>query len=240
MELLAASGLLALATTPAVVLALTVSASRQVGPAVLFLALLAFDHVVTAFPVVYGVAQIPGSDWNWTGKLLSLAWALAFIAVGPLSRRDVGLTPRQRAGSVLPASLVTGALVALGVGVGLVFGEGGPFEAEALLYQLSMPGLAEELAYRGVFLALLHRALPADEGTAAFWWPAVVTTLAFGLWHGLSLEGGRVSFDFLSFLYPLIGGGAFAWLRERTGSLLFPILAHNAANTALSLVSMAQ
>jgi len=41
---------------------------------------------------------------------------------------------------------------------------------------------------------------------------------------------GSVQFNFFSFLYPFIGGLVYAALRLGTGSLLFPILAHNGGN----------
>ncbi|MDT7855588.1 CPBP family intramembrane glutamic endopeptidase [Rubrivirga sp. S365] len=219
---------------PVLAVALAASGSRRTGSAaLLFLLLLTLDGFLVSAPVVYDVAQVPGANWNWTGKALSLAWALAFIGFGPLSRRDVGLTVRQRPNSLRPAVLVTVGLVLLGVTIGAVFGGGGPLRVETLAYQLTMPGLAEELAFRGVFLALLHRAIPAEAGAAVSWWPAVVTTLAFAFTHSPSLEGGRIAFAFLPFLLPLVAGAAFAWLREKTGSLLWPTIAHNGLNAAI-------
>ena len=150
--------------------------------------------------------------------------------VGAALSGEVGLTLRQRAGSVRPAALVTAGLVALGGAIGAVFGDGGPLQAEALAYQLTMPGLAEELAFRGVCLALLHRAIPAGRGSAAFWWPGVITTLAFAFTHSPSLRGGHVVFDVLP---SLVGGAVLAWLRERTGSLVWPVIAHDGLNAGI-------
>jgi membrane protease YdiL (CAAX protease family) len=47
---------------------------------------------------------------------------------------------------------------------------------------------------------------------------ASMPAIALGLW-------GR-------FFFPAAGGLAFWWLRRRTGSLMFPIVAHNGANLA--------
>ena len=234
MENLAAAALPALLTAPVVALALAASRPSRPGPAGLFLVLLVLDSFLVGAPFAYDLGQVPGAGWNWTGKALSLAWALAFVALGPLSRQDVGLTLRQRPGSVRAAALVTAALVALGAAIGVLFGTGPP-RPEAVAYQLTMPGLAEELAFRGVFLALLSRAVPAPLGSAASWWPAAVTTLAFALTHSPSLDGGRVTFAFLPFLLPLVAGAALAWVRERTGSLVWPVAAHNGLNAAIAV-----
>ena len=101
-----------------------------------------------------------------------------------------------------------------------------------------MPGLAEEIAYRGVFPALLHRALTAGSNSPHNWWPAMITTLAFVLVHPFDLNGWSISFNFANLTLPLIGGAASVWLREHTGSLVFPVLAHNISNTSFYLMGV--
>lgn len=229
MDYILNAGLLALLTAPLVALALWNSRERRWTWAALFFGLLALDDLAVGLPHVLPALHL-GGDWNWSGKILSTVWALTFIALGPLSFSEAGVTRRQRAGSLRPALFATLALTAASFGIGLAFG-GGPFDSETLAFQLTMPGIAEELVYRGVFIAILHRALPSAEGVAR-WWPVVITAVAFGLWHGLSVDEGRAGFDWLSASFPFVGGLAYGWLRERTGSILFPILAHNFGNTA--------
>ena len=120
--------------------------------------------------------------------------------------------------------------MAASFGIGMFFGGGAP-DAETVAFQLTAPGLAEEIVYRGVYIALLHRALPSVDG-ARRGWPVIITAVAFGLWHGLSVREGAVSFDALSASFPFVGGLAYGWLRERTGSVAFPVVAHSLGNTA--------
>lgn len=230
MDLITNAALLALLVAPLVALALGTSRERRWGPAALFLALLAFDDLLTALPSAVDALDVVPGQWNWEGKALGLAGALAFVALGPLTATDAGLTLGQRRGSGRPALLATLGLTALSFGLGLLFG-GGASGAETVAFQLTMPGLAEEVAYRGVFVALLHRALPWADG-ARRWWPVVVTAGAFGVWHGLSVRDGAVSFDALAASFPFVGGLAYGWLRERTGSVAVPVVAHNLGNTA--------
>jgi membrane protease YdiL (CAAX protease family) len=232
--------LVAAAVAPLVLLALWTTRPRAAAPAALFLALLALDTLLTPLPYALGLHPA-GLQWNWIGKVLSIAWALVFLRVGPITAEEAGLTLRQRPGSVVPAAVLTVLLIGA---TAVLSGSDGRATTETLLYQATMPGLAEELAVRGVFLALLHRAfsgvplrlqgaaLPAAEPArgAARAWPILITATAFGLWHGLGIREGAVFFQPMSFALPFIGGLAFAWLRERTGSLLFPVLAHNGAN----------
>ncbi len=230
MDLATNAALLALLTAPLVVLALWSSEERVWAPAVLFLGLLAVDDLLTALPIAVDALSVVPGRWNWEGKVLSLALMIAFVALGPLTATEAGLTLRHRAGSVRPALLATLALTAASFGIGMLFGGGMP-DAETVAFQLTAPGLAEEIAYRGVFIALLHRVLPSADG-ARRWWPVLVTAVAFGIWHGLGVRDGDVSFDLLSASFPFIGGLAYGWLRERTGSVVFPVVAHSLGNTA--------
>ena len=95
------------------------------------------------------------------------------------------------------------------------------------LFQLTAPGLTEELAFRRVLLALLDRVflgrvrvLGADLG-----WGAVASSLLFGLCHGLRVDA---DFHVVAKVAPmailLVGGSVLAWCRARSGSLLLPIL----------------
>ena len=137
----------------------------------------------------------------------------------------------------------TGALIASGLLV-LIFGglavwmggEGGAVEDFA--FQLTMPGLEEELFYRGVLLLMLNEAFdrPVRILGAPMGWAAIVTSLAFGLDHafGYSADG----FSFNPVTLALTGGPALilVWLREKTGSLLLPVLLHNYANVVFMAV----
>ncbi len=233
------SVLFGLFVLPFVIIALFINRKQNTSYAFLFLSLLILDDALTALPLVYESLLIPGSDWNWTGKLLSIAWALIFVKLSPFTFKEIGLTLKQNSGSVLPAAIVTLIAITISITIGFIFAGNEPFEWEEIAYQLTMPGLAEELTYRGVFLVLLHYALPSKKGKLSFWFPAIITTIAFGLWHGLIIDGWQVSFNFMVFLFPFFGGIAFVWLREKTGSLLFPLIAHNGCNVVISLISMA-
>ena len=230
MDLLLNAAWLALLTAPLVLLALCLQPARRWIPALLFLLLLGLDDLATTLPFAFPALKVPGADWNWSGKACSIVLSAGVVVLGVLSRQEAGLQLRQKAGSVRPAGWALLAFTALSFGIGWAFG-GGSWDAETPAFQLTMPGLAEEIAYRGVFIGLLHRAFPG-EGRVARWAPVLVTAVAFGLWHGLGVSDGYLTFDAFPALFPLLGGLAYGWLRERTGSVLVPILAHNAGNTA--------
>jgi len=230
MDIVLNATLLVLLTVPLVALALWTSKEWRWMPVFLFLGLLALDDILVSLPQAVEVLNMAPGRWNWEGKALSVAWALAFISLGPLSSKEAGLTFRQRAGSVRIALLATLVLTGASLGIGALFGGGMP-NAETVAFQLTAPGLAEEIVYRGVFIGLLHQALPFSDG-ARRWWPVLITAIAFGAWHGLGVQNGAVSFDVLSAAIPFLGGLAYGWLQEWTGSVMFPVVAHNLGNTA--------
>lgn len=91
----------------------------------------------------------------------------------------------------------------------------------------------EEVAFRGVLLAVALRRLPVR-------WAVVVTSVVFGLWHVSTalddapsaasplVQGGSVAG---TVVVTGVGGLVFAWLRLRSGSVLAPMGLHLATNS---------
>lgn len=205
------------------------------GAGLLFALYVGLDDVMTGLPSILPASGFLPGDWNWEGKVYSLLLS-ALVIVGlkvagfELDRRALGLVAHVRDAKVtVPATML---LIALSTTLGLVFRPGAA-DLETLLFQPTMPALAEELAWRGIAPALLlslhaGRTLPAGIP----WAVVAITGIGFGLWHGLSYGASGLSFDAMSALFPLIGGLAYGWLRFRSGSLVLPILAHGLGNLA--------
>lgn len=180
---------------------------------------------------------LPGSEWNWQGKLMALALSLALAALGIFGWRRSGLTLRQRTGSLRPAAFVFVAYVLFFLVIALAF-DTGDSSAERVAFQLTMPGLEEEIFYRGILLLALNEAfrgrirlLGIDWG-----WGALLSSLVFGLAHAFSYSAGEgFALDPVYLGLTAIPSLLAVWLRERTGSLLLPIVAHNLGN-ALPLI----
>ncbi|QIL02699.1 CPBP family intramembrane metalloprotease [Sphingomonas sinipercae] len=185
------------------------------------------------------IPAVPGLDetWNWSGKFLALAVTLAIAALPIFGWRRIGLTWKQE--QLRGALLVFAALVAVYSTMAWFMGEGGG-NREAILYQLTMPGLEEEIFFRGLFLVALNRAFAGHVriGGAAIGWALPLNALVFGLVHGLGVQQGVWSFDAMSFALPFLGAIPAVWLREKTGSLVLPIILHNFVNTAFVLLPL--
>lgn len=191
---------------------------------------LGLDDLVTGVASEFAVFSLPGTDWNWTGKIFSLLLSALVIAALRLSPEAVGLTLRQNDKKVAIAGVVFFAL--WGTCLGLLF-KPDQADLETLAFQATMPGIAEELVYRGIcpaiLLGLIHRRSP---GSGTSWAVILATSIVFGIWHGLGYSEGNFSWTTMSALIPMVGSVVGGWLRFRTGSLLVPVLGHSIANVA--------
>lgn len=191
---------------------------------------LGLDDLVTGLASAFDVFSLPGTHWNWTGKIFSLLLSAVVIVALRLSPEAVGLTLRQKDKKLGIAALVLFAV--WGTCLGLLF-KPGQADLETLAFQATMPGIAEELVYRGIcpaiLLGLIYRR-PSVPGTP--WAVILATSIVFGIWHGLGYSGGDFTWDTMSALFPFVGSIAGGWLRFRTGSLLVPVLGHGIANVA--------
>lgn len=189
------------------------------------------DDFVTGLPALIKGLGITGASWNWSGKLLSLALSSIVIIALRLSPAAVGLTFKQRHAKIGVIALLLFAV--WGSCLGILFKPGVP-DLETLIFQATMPGLSEEIAYRGIAPAILLGLFRCRQQPAGKmpWGVILSTSLAFGAWHGLQFSHGAFGFNALSALFPFIGSIPGGWLRFKTGSLLFPIIAHGLANVA--------
>jgi membrane protease YdiL (CAAX protease family) len=163
-------------------------------------------------------------SYNWLGKVACALIGLIFVFLGPLRREEVGLCrPRRWSGGFQAILLAI-------VIVGFVYTPNLQASRESFLYELTLPGIAEELTYRGILLAFLLRAYGND--TRGQWLAALVTSIAFGCVHDLDFHGWQIVCPTVPFVFHIAMGLFFAWIRLTTVSLLMPILAHNADNTA--------
>lgn len=180
---------------------------------------------------------LPRTEWNWQGKLLALAATLIIAALPAFGWKKVGLTLRQDPKGIRPAVIVALIVCAVFVYFALKM-PNEPIDRETLAFQLTMPGLEEEPFYRGILLFALNQAFRGRIRLLGVqWgWGAILSCCLFGLAHAFDYSQGAFSFDPLTM--ALTGGPALilVWLRERTGSLVLPILLHNFGNSISLLI----
>lgn len=188
---------------------------------------------------VYGLIPdlIPGGTWNWQGKALALLASLAVAALPGFGFRASGLNFEQAAGSLKSALPVAGVYVGLFLALALAF----PNEAatpETIAFQLTMPGLEEEIFYRGVLLAALGRAFEGRVRILGVDWGlgAVLSCALFGLAHAFGYSEGGFTFDPLTMALTALPSLIAVWLVLKTRSLALPVLLHNFGNAVMLLI----
>ncbi|MCP4536095.1 MAG: CPBP family intramembrane metalloprotease [Chloroflexi bacterium] len=215
-----------------------VSAGRLVLLAVFFFVSLA----LTRLSSVWSFIKSP-----WQAMTLEAVFALAVI-FATRSASSAGLTLRIPAHAWRDSAIATGLLLLFVIGRSLSIrllgigsmgtGGTGRIPLEFLLYQLTMPGIAEELSYRGVIQPGLNepfgrpqRLLGAQVG-----WGWVITSLVFWAPHAFRVDPQmHLSFYWPTLTMQLIAGFVFGWMRERTESVFPPMIAHNLVNVVWTL-----
>lgn len=187
---------------------------------------------------IYGLLpDAIGGEWNWQGKLLALGATLAIAALPGFGWRRCGLTLNQEPGSLKAAIPVVTLYCAFFLVIALAF-PGDEATAEDIAFQLTMPGLEEELFYRGVLLFALDRAFTGRWRFLGVEWGvgAVLSCFLFGMAHAFGFSDGSFSFEPIIFALTAIPSFIAVWLRLRTGSLFAPILLHNFGNSFSLLI----
>ena len=202
--------------------------------ALLFLGLIILNQALVSLPFQTGINVAYHLYWNWFGKLFEIAWAIPFIALGPITFANAGFR------KPLPATTARAITVAIIVAI-LAFivdwflHTNTPRSTAMFLYQLTMPTIAEETVFRGVLFAVLEKAFKARDQTEQHWWQSRavwLTTLVFALVHGWTVEHGAFQFNAAACIFPFIFGLIAGALRKYSGSLAFPMALHSVVNVA--------
>ena len=176
---------------------------------------------------------------NWFGKALSIAGTVAMLYLLPrVGFRAAGLTWKQDKGSLSPVIRTGGLVLLLTTGGAFLVSSSPDTSPEHLLWQATMPGLDEELFFRGLLLLLLHQAFGKDLKVwgADTGWGLWLVTAVFGLLHGVTVESGDLQVDLWVIVSTGFIGFVVTWMRDRTGSLVAPVLFHNAINVGQAFV----
>ncbi|MEY4540934.1 MAG: hypothetical protein RLZZ306_2691 [Bacteroidota bacterium] len=174
---------------------------------------------------------------NWSGKMASLCWALIFIFTNKvLAKQDIGWTFKIANKKVVFLSIGILLFVQILLKT-LVLGGNGQFcDLETFFYQATMPGFAEEIVYRGIFLGLLNKIFLSKWTflSVTFGWGLILSSILFGLAHGLYFDKTWiVHFDFPIFIQTFFMGIIFGILKEKSKSLIPSIIYHNLSNLVI-------
>lgn len=220
---------------------LTVRGKVRVYYACFFLFFNAIDSILIILPKILNLNP-DFLQWNWVGKIFSLIWALLFVYFGPFSPEEFGLTKKQRKNSLTPALVVSFIYFVIHAIGSILWFTTSKVTIESLIFQATIPGISEEIVYRGILLVLLIYSLGGRIDKKEFKWnrktilAVILTSVLFGLVHMTDFDGG-LKFYIYPFITTFTVGLLLVWLRLKTGSLLLPIIMHNVLNTTLFFIS---
>lgn len=215
--------------------------------------------LVVALVAVANIARslwVPGAWHLWFNLGFGVAVVAVGVGVGTLSADELGVGRATwlagvRLGTVAFAVIAGGLVLAGLVSAlrGLLADDRTTVSTGRMLLRVLVlipvgTVLVEELVFRGVLHGLARRLaapVPAAIGVAVL----------FGLWHLLPVwrssggdgladggaAGGKAAAVAGTFVATFVAGLGFAWLRERSGSVLAPMAAHLATNSVAFAVA---
>ena len=226
-------------------IALAIFKSEKVNLKYLGLFVLYFliDSYIQHLSKLYFDLDFLGLKFAWIGKILSLCFALIVVfSVSKKDREEIGFTTKTNSKSQMKSGiLIFIVFLAFDFIFKMIwFPKGGDFDLEIFAFQMTMPGVTEELVFRGILFWLLDKAFEPkwDFKGVKFGWGFVIITILFAEAHGVMLtENYEFKFDIITILYlTVISSLSVGILRKLSGNLIFPILGHNAINTMNAII----
>lgn len=183
------------------------------------------------------VAQRMNLDGKFLGLVIALiAIVLACKSSSHINRQNLGLTLKQNEGSLVPSLLMSVGVIGVAVALHIVMGKAGSDAAssfELISYPI-LAGLDEELIYRGLLMTLFVLAFNGRSVRffgADLTYGGMLALVLYAVIHGVRIDNGGLSLAVFGVGLTFFYGAVFLWVRERSGSLLLPVLAHNLVNT---------
>jgi len=233
------AGLTLACVLPFVLIAAWHSRTRRWSLLLFAASLVVLDFALLEVPRVDGFQRL---HWSWQESLLSTAWPFLLVALVPgISLASVGVTSRFRPGWLKP-SIVAGLLALAVPAVFFILGARKKLDAQGWAFLLMMPGLAEELVFRGVYQSLLNRVFgkPWRLANAEFGWGLIISAILFAGFNGLVVVDSQPHVRIVPhaaiapFMLSLVSG----WIRERTDSVWPSVFGHNLSNIVIPLASL--
>ncbi len=184
---------------------------------------------------------IEGS-WNWSGKIFAIVGSLFFYLFFKKNFYPHHfLTIRQEKKSLKKIFTVISVIAFIAIIEGFLF-YNKSWDWETILFQSTLPGIDEEIAFRGIMLGILSsilvdeiRILNINIYNPSIW----IIGILFGLIHALKLNlDWKLTFDIVYFIKTFLLGTIWGWMAIKSRSILLPLISHNLSNTLPNLIGM--
>ena len=194
--------------------------------------------VIIMLPFFYRPLLLIKGRMNWNGKILSIIfWIIGYFILKKLFVNNNFFTIKQEKHNLKKIIFVVIAIIVFDIIYALPQ-DGIEFNINGLLFVLLMPGLDEEIFFRGILLGLLLSSLKVKK---IFFIDTGVLILAilFGLVHALRIYPDySLNFSLKYFIYAGTLGYILGWITIKSKSILIPIIVHNLSDFFLDLIVM--
>jgi uncharacterized protein len=206
---------------------------------IFFCALIYISYqIALVLPKLSEALNFIGGKWNWDGKIFGILFGVIcyFVFRKYFSENDF-FTLRQNHENFKKSLTVAIVIVILATIIAALTGNS-EFDKETLAFQLTMPGVDEEIMFRGILLGLLMTTL--REKVSFLGNPSVLlTAVLFGFMHALTLDKDySIEFEPIYFIQTGLGGYVWGWITVKSRSILPAILSHNFSNFFAALSTM--
>lgn len=213
-------------------------------PAMLLHFIIAFYIIETLsfLGTLLQVQLFPSLEYSWVSKLVTLIAVLVVYRIWfPDLFRQFGFTAPKNKEYLRWGIILVAGLIAFKFTTNYFSSDIEKITTENIIYQATLPGIQEEIIFRGLYLALLINAFSESSqsflrGTGVY---GVLLILLFALVHAVEVRNGFVfHFNVVLFFSSALAGWVYTWLRQRSGSLLPSIIGHNLTNLSISIAQL--
>ena len=194
----------------------------RIGDVVIFIIHKAFDLFAVSESFIDTSASFIDAT---TAVVLSVICYLFYRKVFPRKKAEVSLPLWQNILFAIVIGFGVGGLATIWLNFAEFVGNNISFlgkesEAFSTLYDDLVVGpLVEEILFRGIIFSSF------EEVTDILWFPAVLSGVMFGVWHG----------SFIQAVYTAMTGIALGYFMKKSRSLFFTVLAHGVNNLSGTL-----
>lgn len=213
--------------------------SKKENKKLLFIYVLFF----IATTVAYFIPRSPIFEsfrMNWQGQSLVILLSLSFVfSTKYLSLQQAGFTFKVNKSVWFPLAILT--ILGLLFNVFVRRFDFINSTSENIIYQLTMPSVAEEMAFRGVLLGLLNKVFIERRTIfgAQLGWGAIILSFAFGLGHSVYfIYNQHIQFAFDAFLVTTTLAFFMTYLKEKGESIVPAIIFHSIYNASLPIIKL--
>ncbi|MDR1198527.1 MAG: CPBP family intramembrane metalloprotease [Prevotellaceae bacterium] len=195
-------------------------------------------QIFLVLPKINSAFDFIKSSWNWDGKILGIIFGIiSCLLFKKYFRENDFFTLKQNKKNFKPALIGATVIVLLSTIVWFLLGKS-EFNLETLAFQISLPGIDEEIMFRGILLGLL--ATSVKDKVSFLGNPGILlTAILFGFMHALTLDRNfSIDFDAAYFFQTGFAGYIWGWITIKSRSILLAILSHNFSNFFGTLSTM--